>query len=167
MHDRDEHHRHRAAQVQEAMIPRVGQELCWPAQVGSHHDGPVGNRQQRAAVRDDDGVTVRVHHPRAGVDRLGDLMDRIPGGQTRPDVEKLVDSRLGREEPDHAPDEPPVLHHRLAQLRHQRKKPGGGNPVGLEVILAAEKVVIHPGGVRDRHIQAPHRLISSSHQIPS
>ena len=167
MHDRDEHHRHRAAEVQEAAHPGMGQQLSRSAQVGSHHDRPVGNRQQRAAVRDDDGIVVRVDHPRAGVDLLSDLMHRIPGGQARPDVKKLVDSRLGGEEPDDAPDEPAVLHHRLAQLRYQRKNPVGGNPVGLEVVLAAEKVVIHPGGVRDGHIQAPRRLISLSHQIPS
>ena len=45
-------------------------------------DGGVGVLlQQRAAVRQDDGVVVDVHHPGLRVDLLGDLVDVVLGRQ--------------------------------------------------------------------------------------
>jgi len=75
-------------------------------------------------------------------------------GQPHADVEELADTGLGRQEPDDPAQEAPVLQRRPAQPRHQREHLLRGDPVRLEVILAAQVIVVHARHVRRRHIQA-------------
>ena len=103
---------------------------------------------------DDDRVIVHVDHPRVGVELAHDLVHGTLGGQPHTDVEELADTGLGGQEPDDPAQEAPVFHRRPAQPGHQREHLLSGDPVRLEVVLAAQIVVIHARHVRRRHIQA-------------
>jgi hypothetical protein len=86
-------------------------------------------------------------------------------GQPHADVEELGDTGFGRQEPNNPAQETPVLHRRPAQPGHQREHLLGGDPVRLEVVLAAEILVIHARHVRRRHIQAQRGSLRPGHKI--
>jgi hypothetical protein len=89
-----------------------------------------------------------------GIDLVRDLVHGTLGGQPDADVEELADTGFGRQEPNDPAQEAPVLHRRPAQPGHQREHLLGGDPVRLEVVLAAQVIVIHARHVRRRYIQA-------------
>src|SRR6185437_4366282 len=98
-------------------------------------------------------VVVDVDDPGGGRDRLGDLVGVARGGNAGPDVEELADPRLPREVTDGTAKERPVG-------PHGERHPGvdlepllGGLPVGREVVLAVEQVVVHPGLVRPARVE--------------
>ena len=59
----------------------------------------------------------------------------------------------------------PVLHRRPAQPGHQREHLLRGDPVRLEVVLAAQVIVIHARHVRRRHIQAQRGSLRPGHEF--
>jgi len=82
----------------------------------------------------------------------GDLVGVAGCGQAGADVEELADAFLFGQVPDGAPQE------RLVGLRGKPDAGEGGDrlfrrdPVGGEVVLAAQQVVINSGDVRDAGI---------------
>jgi hypothetical protein len=108
---------------------------------------------------------VHVDHPRVGVDLARDLVHGTLGGQPDAEVEELADTGFGRQEPDDPAQEAPVLHRRPAQPGHQREHLLGGDPVRLEVVLAAQVIVIHTRHVRRRHIQAQRGSLRPGHRF--
>ena len=95
---------------------------------------------------DDDRVIVHVDHPRPGVDLAHDLVHGTLCGQPDADVEELADAGFGRQEPNDPAQEAPILHRRPAQPGHQREHPLRSDPVRLEVVLAAQILIIYWAG---------------------
>nr|WP_255276805.1 hypothetical protein [Actinomadura madurae] len=147
MQDRHQQQRDRLGEVDQVADGGVAEDVVRAPKVRRHEPDVAGPREKGAAVRAHDGVVVDVHDPgvRAGERRR--LVHVLPGRQPRPEVEELADpgrggvphrpAEEGPVQPD-APDDPPRgdLHDAL-----------GGLPVGGEVVLAAEPVVVHPGHV--------------------
>jgi hypothetical protein len=110
--------------------------------LGCNGDSPLGGWEPGFAGQGfADGVEVDLAH--------GTL-----GGQPHADVEELADAGLGRQEPDDPAQEAPVLHRRPAQPGHQREHLLRGDPVGLEVILAAQILITHWAGNHTRRPSA-------------
>ena len=141
MQDREQPDRHRLAEVQVRADLRIREQLRGAAQVPLHHDAQVGDREQGLAVGDDDRVIVHVDNPRVGVDLADDFVHGTLRGQPHADVEELADTGFGRQEPNDPAQEAPVLHRRPAQPGYQREHLLRGDPIRLEVVLAAAKSV--------------------------
>ena len=77
-----------------------------PVQVGDSTLWTGG--QQRLRVQQHDRVVVHVHDPGFRGSRLRDLMNVLPGGKARADVEKLPDPRLGGKKSHDPPQECPL-----------------------------------------------------------
>ena len=112
----------------------------------------------------DQDQRVVVHVDDAGLrgDLLGDLVDVGAGGDPGADVEELADPLLG-EEADCPHQKRPVGAGGVAHLRGGCQHALGRRPVGGEVVLAAEQVVVGAGGMRDAGVdlrQRPARLRS-------
>jgi hypothetical protein len=101
-------------------------------------------------VGDDDRVVVHVDHPRVRVDLAHHLVHRTLRGQPHADVEELADTGFGCQEPNNPAQEAPVLHRRPAQPGHQREHLLRGDPVRLEVALAAQLVFTHSPSIHTR-----------------
>ncbi|EGJ75294.1 putative hydrolase/lactonase [Streptomyces sp. Tu6071] len=143
---RDEHEPHRLGEVE-----RTGglfEDLPGLAQVGLHVVGGAlgGADEERAGVREDDGVVVHVDDPRLGRDALRDLVRVVGGGDARTDVEELPDALRG-EVFDGAAEEGAVG----ADRGHDAGVGAGGQLGGLlvhrVVVLAAEPDVVDAGRV--------------------
>ena len=80
---------------------------------------------------------------------LGDLVHVAAGGQARADVEELADPGLTGQELDRPGQERPVGTRGPRRVWYRLQQAARGFPVGLEVVLAAEQVVIDPRDVRD------------------
>jgi hypothetical protein len=111
--------------------------------------------QHVPAVRDDHGVIVDVDHAAARrgpslAARLHDLVHAVHRGEPGADVEELPDSQVAGQVADGAPEEAPVLQRGPAHLvlADRRERPPRGLPVGREVVLTAEHVVVHPSNIR-------------------
>src|SRR6266516_4432414 len=85
-------------------------------------------------------------------------------GQAGAEVEELPDARLAGQEADHAADERPVVADGSRDVGQGRKQLPCGLPVGGEVVLAAQDVVVDPGDVRRRRINAACRPRAASGQ---
>jgi len=140
-------------------------------QVAADDRGPLDAVQRVPGVRYHHRVVVHVDH--AAVARLssGYLVHAAHRRQPGPDVEKLPDPGVAGQVANRAPEETPVLlggapHHVLAE---HVKGPPSGLPVGREVVLAAEHVVVHSRDVRffraKRHPARRHGQILSSPDI--
>jgi len=102
-------------------------------------------------VGEHDRVVIDIDHPAVRGGRLRDLVHAVHRGQPGADVKELPDADLIGQVPDHAHQELAVLDRRGPHhaARHHRDDSLRGGPVGRVVVLAAEVVVIHPGGARD------------------
>ena len=129
-------------------------DLGWPAQIAEHHADCVARPEQRLAVRADHRIVVDVHHPRVWRDRLRHLVHAVLRGQAGAEVEKLADARLAGQVAHHAADERPVVADDPRDVGERGEQLLRGPPVGGEVILAAQNVVVDPGDVRHRGIDA-------------
>jgi len=67
------------------------------------------------------------------------------GGQARADVQELPDASLARQVRGHPPHHGPVSAHPDGHVRVAGDRRLGGPAIGLEVVLAAENVVVDPG----------------------
>lgn len=115
---------------------------------------PVVVGQQRPRVRQHQRIVIDVDHPRIGVNPLRHLMHVLPGRQPRPQIEELINPRLGSQVAYRPPEELTVLPRHDAHLRSLLKYLISAPAIGGEVILAAEVVVIHPGDVRHLGVEA-------------
>jgi hypothetical protein len=121
--------------------------------------------QQRPGVRHHHRIVVRVHHAGVRVDALRDLMHVLIGGQPGADVQELRDSLAGAR--IHRPlQEATILAGEPRELRDSTRLAIRGFPVGREVILAAQPVVVHPGDVRDRRVEFQCPWLASSMRRP-
>ena len=109
-------------------------------------------------------VVVDVHHLRVRRDRLRHLVHAVLGGQAGTEVEELADARLAGQEADHAADERPVVADGSRDVGQGGEQLLRGVAVGGEVVLAAEDVVVDPGDVRRRRINAACRPRAASGQ---
>src|SRR5262249_11996996 len=91
---------------------------------------------------------VRVDHARTGGDVLGDLVDVVLGGDSGADVEELADAGLAGQEPHGAPEEGPVGAHGRTEVGVEGDDRAGDVAIGLEVVVAAQPVVVDTGDVR-------------------
>src|SRR5690606_24584734 len=132
-------------------------------------DGFLVLGEQGAGVGEHDRVVVHVHDPGVPRDPLGDLVDVVLGGQARADVQELPDARLG-ELPHAADEEAPVGQGHLADvgagLTAELDHLLGGFPVGGEVVLAAQVVVVHTGHTGHGGINLPRKLRHASYLVP-
>src|SRR5581483_7762746 len=125
--DGDQEHGHGPGEVEQQLGFRVGQDPGRLAGVGLD-DGGVGVvGQQEPAVRH------------------GDVVDVVLGRDARADVEELADAGLAGQEPDHAAEEGAVGAHGGADVRVQGGDRAGEVPVGLEIVVAADPVVVDAG----------------------
>jgi hypothetical protein len=116
--------------------------------------GGVDAVQHVPGVRDDHGVVVDVHHPAARrgpplAARPHDVVHAVHGGQPGADLEELPDSQVTRQVARGAPEEAPVLQRGAAHhvLTERFERPQCGLPIGREVVLTAEHVVVHPRNI--------------------
>jgi len=102
MQHRDQHDRHRLAEVQGFGGP--GEDRARVAQVRVEVGGGAfpGAGEQGARVREDEGVVVDVDDPAVRRGGLGHFMGVVRGGQPGADVQELADA-LG---PGQVPDRP-------------------------------------------------------------
>jgi hypothetical protein len=148
VHDRDQHDRDRAGEIQgprgpgqnRRRVPQVGVDVVQRARRRAGEQGP--------GVAQHDRVVVHVDHAAVRRRRLRHLVGVVRGRDAGAEVEELPDPGLRGQEPDHPGQERPVgadrgddagvgLDHRVA-----------GGAVGGEVVRAAEPVVVHPRAVR-------------------
>ena len=133
----------RPAEVQQCPQFRVAQHGTRVRDVRADHDRLVVFLQQRPAMREDNGVNVDIADPGAGIDALRDLMHVVRRGQAGPEVEELVDAKLigdVRDSPDQAG---PVVLRDGDRAGEARDEDLADLPVGGEVVLATEQVVVH------------------------
>jgi hypothetical protein len=118
-------------------------------------------------VNQDDRVVVHVDH--AGFRRhslcdfVGIVRRRNPGS----DVEELADSCFTGQVADCPGEEGPVRQDPEPESRSGREHAFGGLPVGGEIVLAAEPVVVNPGRMRDRGVDPADRDLVSIRCPPS
>ena len=122
-------------------------------------DRSTVTRGQGLRVSQHRRVVVHVNDPGVRRDCLGDLVHVPVGGQPGAEVEELPDARLGGQEPDRAAEERPVGPGHLGELGGHFHHLAGGSPVGGEVVLPAEQVVIDPGRGRDRRVDPRGHLV--------
>src|SRR5690606_23307288 len=132
-------------------------DLVGPAQVALD----VGRRavaaaQQRVRVGQDDRVVVDVDDAGVGRDLEGDGMGVVVVRDAGADVEELAQPAFAGEEADDPPEEGPVGPGVGAGALDAAGVGGGGvlggPAVDLEVVVAAEEVVVDPRRVRDRRV---------------
>src|SRR6266542_493139 len=130
----------------------MGQDLVRPAQVALDDGHLVGGRQQRPGVHDHHRVVVDVDDPGVRRGGLGDLVDVLLRGQPGPEVQELADAGVLGEEPHGPAEERPVGPRGARRGRVRRDHLFGGRLVGLEVVLAAEHVVVDARAVGNARV---------------
>jgi hypothetical protein len=98
-------------------------------------------------------VYVHVADPGAGVYLAHRLVHGRMRGQPGAEVEELADARGGRAGRRRA-DELPIVPYQFRQRRVQLGHPPAHVPVGSEIVLSAQPVVIDTGDARPGHIDA-------------
>ena len=159
----DAQHTHRLGKVELGEHLRVPEDLGRPAQIAEHDTDRVAPLEQRLAMRADHRIVVDVHHTRVRRDRLRHLVHAVLRGQAGAEVEKLADARLPSQEADHPADERPVVTDHPRDIGERGGQLLRGPPVGREVVLAAQNVVVDPGHVRHRRIDASQPRAVSAH----
>jgi hypothetical protein len=159
--DRDQDQRDGLAEVEHLAHHGRGQDGFGIAQVGVDVGGPPFRRrgEQGAGVREHERVVVDVHDAGRRRGFLGDLVDVVRGGQPGTDVEELPDAGFGGQVPDGAAEECPVLSRRDPDERRVPQHLRRRLPVGREVILAADEVVVHPGGMGPGRVDLGRRFL--------
>ncbi len=100
-----------------------------------------------------DRVVVHVHHAGGGGDVLRRLVHVLTGRDAGADIQELADPGPGGENADSPLPERlvgPDGHENSGEILNALL---GRFPVGGEMVLAAEPVVIHPGTVRDAGVE--------------
>jgi hypothetical protein len=150
----EDHDGHRLVEVDDAPHAAIGDDLLRVQDVALDHRRALVAGEDRAAVGDDDRIAVDVDHTRAGDHRPRDLMGVLPGGEPGTDVEELPDALLG-DIAHGPPEEAAVLRRHGLELRGEREQLLRGSPVGGEIVLTAEKVIIHAGDIGSGRVELP------------
>ncbi len=164
--DRDHHHGHRLAEIEQAGDLGQLQQQVGAAQVGLHHRGQRVVAEDRAAVGDGDRVDVGVHHPCVRRRRPGDLVHVADGGDTGAQVQELAHTG-GDAEPHRPAQERPVGLHDQRKVRPHRDGLLGHLAVRGEVVGTAEVVVVHTGSAGAGEVDlVRHRARFQWHGVP-
>ena len=156
-------HRHRLRQIQQPADLGVGQDGGRLPQVTQHHRDLVAGGEQRLAVGRHHGIVVYVDHAYPRHDPLGQLVHVGLGRKAAAEVEKLPDSALGGEIPDHPAEKRPVVARYCPDVRNRVQELPGRIPVGAEIVFPAEQVIINPGDIRRAGINADWRRVLVRH----
>jgi hypothetical protein len=105
-------------------------------QIAQHELRTLIRGQQRSRMRGHYLVVVHIHDPHVRIDRLRDLMNVLPGREPGPEIEELVDSRLGGR-PHYSLHERAIGASVLPNARLLREKFLGQRPVDRVIVLAA------------------------------
>ena len=151
--DRGQDDRRRLGEVQQ--LRRLVEDGAGVAQVGVDVpvDARLGAVEQRAGVREDDGIVVDVDDPGLRGDGLGDLVGAARRRDAGAEVEELPYPRLGGEVAHGAAEERPVRPRGEGHVRPDLERFLGSRPVGGVVVLSTQQVVVHPGLVRRAGIE--------------
>ncbi len=168
---REQQQADRPVEVDQPRDRGVGQDVGRIADVGVDDVGVHGVAEQRLAVRVDDRVVVDVDDVHARVDLVRDLADVARRGQPGPDVDQLGDAHLADQVAHHPAQERAIVLGGQRRLGRELHRPARELPVGREVVLAADEVVVHPGDVRLRNVDIRQRLpivpgAASTHSRP-
>ena len=115
--------------------------------------------QQRAGVGQHHRVVVDVDHAAAGRDVLRDLVGVVRGRDAGADVEELADARLPGQVTHRAGQEGAVGADRVDDVRIGLDRLLAGRPVGGEVVLAAQPVVVDAGDMRHAGVEVQGHLV--------
>lgn len=114
--------------------------------------------EQRPSVREDHRVVVHVDDPALRRQRLGDFIGVVRHRQPSADIEELTDAR-SRDQVTHRRDEESALRlHPADDLGVGRLRLLADLAISLEVVFAAQLVVIDPGWMRHRRVIRGRRL---------
>ena len=141
--------------VRSSVAAGLGEDPVRVPYVGFDVGAPAGRRagQQGAGVQQDDRVVVGVDDPCSGSRPLRHLMGVVHGGQAGADVEELPDARVGRQVMHDGGEEHPDAAGDVGHGGHDGEHFLGGDPVGREVVLAAEPVVVDARRVRHADVE--------------
>ena len=131
-----------------------GEQLAGLAQIGVHGGDVDVVGEQRVGVHDHQRVVVAVDDPGVPAGGLGDLVDVALGGQAGADVQELPDPRVAGQVPHRPAQEPAVGPGGHRGIRHRRQQFPRSRPVGGEIILPAQQVVVNPRDIRDADIES-------------
>ncbi len=148
-----EQKRDRTIEVEQPADLWTPQDRLGGAEIGRDDGGPLVTVEDGPAVGDGDRVVVDVDHSGGGVRRLGYLVDVAEGGDAGTDVQELIHT-LADGVAHGAPHEGAVGLHDLRQSGKCRDRPAAGLAVGLEVVRAAQVVVVDPGHARHRQVDS-------------
>jgi acyl-CoA dehydrogenase len=143
----------RLGQVDHGPHPRIREHGLRLGQVRPHRGQPLTPGKQRLPVNHRHRVDVHVAHPGVRDDLSHRLVHRRVRGQPGPEVEELADARFGRAGRRRA-DELPIVPDQLREGRVQLGHPPAHVPVGSEIFLSAQPVVVDTGDARPGHIDA-------------
>ncbi len=138
---------YRFGRVDDGPQLRVGQHGPGLAQVRGDGAHPVAGGQQRLGMGQHDGIDIDVGDPGGGHDRPCGLVDCGGGGEPGAQVDELAGTLPGGPA-DRLDHERPVLPDQISQRRVDSQQPLSFGPVGGEVVLVAEPVVVDAGHVR-------------------
>ena len=111
-------------------------------------------------MRQDHRIVVHVDHVAAGRGRLGDLVRVVRCRDAGADVEKLADSRIFSQIAHCAGQEGTIGANRVNDIWIGLDRLLTGRPVGGEIVLAAEPVIINAGNMRDAGIDGRGHLVT-------
>jgi acyl-CoA dehydrogenase len=144
---------HRLGQVDHGAHLGIGEHGLRVGQVRPHGGEPLAAGEQRLPVDHRHRVYVHVADPRVRDHLAHRLVHRRVRGQPGAEVEELADARGGRAGRRRA-DELPVVPDQLRQRRVELGHPPAHVPVGSEIVLPAQPVVVDTGDARPGHIDA-------------
>ena len=113
--------------------------------------------EQRPGVRQHDRVVVHVDDPGRRRHGLGDLVGVVRRRDAGPDIQELADLAVPGQEAHRPGEERPVGPCGQPDLREGLDRLLARGPVGGEVVLPAEPVVVHPGDVRHARVDRQRR----------
>ena len=165
MQDAQQQERDRPGEVEGPR--RIGEDLARVTQVTLDVvAGPLGSAgEQRAGVRQHQGIVVGVHDPGVRCHLLGHLVGIARCRQPGADVQELPDARLAGQVPDRPPQEGPVRPGLGHDARQHRRNLVASLPVGRVVVRAAQPVIPDPRRMRHRRVQPGARIGRSSRVV--
>src|SRR5216683_1844131 len=155
VHDANQHDRDRLAEVQR--VGRGAEDLSRVPQI-SVYVGSVARatRQQRTGVREHDRIVVHVHDPGLRGHPLRDLVRVVHRRDSRADVKELPDPGLRRQVAHRPAEERPMPAHALHEVGVRGERLIARLAVSLEVVLAAQPVVVDASDVRAAGVELGH-----------
>jgi acyl-CoA dehydrogenase len=153
MEHRGQDNGHRLGQVDHGGHPRIREHGLRLGQVRPHGGEPLAAGKQRLPVNHRHRVYVHIADPGVRVDLSHRLVHGRVRGQSGAKVEELADARGGRASRRRA-DELPVVPDQLRQRRVHLGHPPAHIPVGSEIVLPAQPVVVDTGDAGPGHIDA-------------